>query len=109
MAVVKHFNEIDLGMQDRTFEVICEEQVAAATDMQYRTRKFLKLDINQICHRIIFHETASLHLHSKGVHLCQILIVFRLDHNLTFKAIFHKVLYINILGLLWWGISPTNP
>ena len=81
MALIQYFYEIYLRVQDRPFEIVREEQIAAAADMQNRTRQFLKFDIDKISHRIIFHETAGLHLHSEGVHLRKILIVFCLDHS----------------------------
>ena len=73
-------DEIDLGMQDSALEVVCKQQIAAAADMKNRRSQFLEFYIHKIGHRIIFHETAGLHLHSEGIHLGQILIVFGLNH-----------------------------
>ena len=81
LTLVQNFNKVDSGMQDSTFEIICKKKVAATSDMQYRTSQLLKLDIHKIRYRIIFHETARLHLHSEGVHLRQILIIFRPYHS----------------------------
>ena len=81
---VQNFNEVDFGMKDCALEIICKEQIASATDMKHRTRKFLKLYFYQISHRIILDETASLHLHSEGIHLGQILVILRLNHRETF-------------------------
>ena len=67
-------------MEDGTLEVIGEEEVAAASDVKHRTCKLLELDVYKIRSRIIFHETPCLDLHAEGVHLCQILIIRRLDH-----------------------------
>ena len=67
-------------MQDSTLEIIGKQQIAAAADMKDRTGQLLELYVHKISHRIIFHETAGLHLHTEGVHLSQILIVFGLYH-----------------------------
>ena len=67
-------------MQDGALEVVGKEQVAATSDMEDRTGKFCKLHIDKIRHRIIFHETACLHLHTEGVHLGEVLIMFCLYH-----------------------------
>ena len=81
LALVQNLNEIDLRMQHRAFEVIGKEEIAATTDMQHRTRKLLEFDIHKVCYRIILDETAGLHLHTEGVHLCKILIIRGLYHN----------------------------
>ena len=70
-------------MQDRPLEIVSKQQITTTTDMKHRTSQFLKLYIHQISHRIILHETAGLHLHSEGVHLCQILVIGSFDHILT--------------------------
>ena len=80
-VVIQDLYEVDLRVQDCAFEVIGEEEVAAAADVQHRAGQFLELNVHKVCHRIIFHETARLHLHSEGVHLRQILIVFGLYHS----------------------------
>ena len=68
-------------MQYGSLEIVCEQKVAAAADVKNRTGQFLKLDIDKIRHRIILDETSRLHLHAEGVHLSQILVIFRVYHR----------------------------
>ena len=82
-ALIQNLYEINLGMQDSTFEVIGKEKIAAATDVEDRPCKLLKLDVHKISHRIILNETAGLHLHAEGVHLGQILIILGPYHMFT--------------------------
>ena len=81
MTLIQDFDEVDLGMQDGTFEISREEEVAAASDVEHRTGKFRELYIHKVSHRIIFHETACLHLHSEGVHLREVFIILCPDHS----------------------------
>ena len=67
-------------MKDSTLEIICKQEIAATADMKNRTSQLLKLNIHKIRHRIIFNETARLHLHSEGVHLGKVLIIGRIYH-----------------------------
>ena len=80
MTPVQHLYEIDLRVQNGSLEVICEKQVAATADMKHGSGKFLKIYVHQVRYRIIFHETAGLHLHSEGVHLRKVLIIICLYH-----------------------------
>ena len=80
LALVQNLNEVDLRVQDSTFEIISKKQIAAPADMKHRACKLIKLDIDKIRHRVILHETTCLHLHAEGVHLSQILIVLRPYH-----------------------------
>lgn len=82
MALIQDFDEIDLRVQDSALEISREEEVATSSDMKDGTGKFGELYIHKVSHRIIFHETACLHLHSEGVHPCEVLIVFGLYHIL---------------------------
>ena len=75
LALVQDLDEIDLGVQDSALEVVCEKQIAAAAYMKDRLCQLTELDVHKIRHRIILHETTSLHLHPEGVHLGQILII----------------------------------
>ena len=50
MTILQNLNKVDLGMEDCSLEIIGKEEVAAATDVEHRTGKFLKLYVNKICH-----------------------------------------------------------
>ena len=78
---IQDFNEINLRMQNRPLEIVRKKQIASATDVKHRTGQFRELYIHKICNGIIFNETPCLHLHSEGVHLCEILVVIGLDHS----------------------------
>ena len=82
LMVIQYFYEIDFGMKYRALEVVNKQQVAAASDMKHRTSQLFELDVHKIRYRIILDETARLHLHSEGVHLGEILVVFCLYHSL---------------------------
>ena len=82
IALVEDFYEINLRMKNSSFEILSKKQITAPSDMQYRTRQFLKFYINKIRNRIIFNEAFRFHLHPEGVHLCKILVVLCLYHSL---------------------------
>ena len=84
LAILQDFNEINLRVKNSSLEVVSKKKIAAATDMENRTGQFLKIDINKVRHRVILHKAPCLHLHSEGVHLRQILIVFCFYHREAF-------------------------
>lgn len=81
LTIVKYLYEIDFRVQDSALEVVREQKIAAAADMQDRTGKIRKLDIHEVRHRVILHEAPCIHLHPEGVHPGQILIICSLYHK----------------------------
>ena len=67
-------------MEDCTLEIIGKQQIAAASDVQYRPCKFLKFDVHEISHRIILDKTTSLHLHPESVKTRHILVIGSFNH-----------------------------
>ena len=49
-GIIQDLDEVDIRVQDCAFEVIGEEEVASAADVQHRAGKLLELYVHKVSH-----------------------------------------------------------